>query len=212
MASNKDLDKATMLADHIEMPEKGFSDHVQPSNGDLQLINTTGEVRRIPIPSSDPNDPLNYSKWRKLGILICCCWFSIFSLVLVGSLGPILGVFIGLYAPAGKSVQQVVNLTTYPSLVMAFGSFLILPLSMMFGRRPIFLACSILLIGSTFGAGASNSYNTHMACRILQGVAAGATESVLPLIITDMTFVDERGLYFGIYWGTQNLINTVFGI
>ncbi|KAG9668430.1 MFS general substrate transporter, partial [Aureobasidium melanogenum] len=212
MASNKDLDKATMVADHLEMPEKGFSDHVQPSNGDLQLINTTGEVRRIPIPSSDPNDPLNYSKWRKLGILICCCWFSIFSLVLVGSLGPILGVFIGLYAPAGKSVQQVVNLTTYPSLVMAFGSFLILPLSMMFGRRPIFLACSILLLGSTFGAGASNSYNTHMACRILQGVAAGATESVLPLIITDMTFVDERGLYFGIYWGTQNLINTVFGI
>jgi hypothetical protein len=104
----------------MEMPEKGLSAQ-QPSNGDLQLINTTGEIRRIPIPSSDPNDPLNYSKWRKLGILICCCWFSIFSLVLVGGLGPILGVFIGLYAPTGKSVQQVVNLTTYPSLVMAFG-------------------------------------------------------------------------------------------
>jgi hypothetical protein len=108
-----------MVADHMEMPEKGHS--TQPSNGDLQLINTTGEIRRIPIPSSDPNDPLNYSKWRKLGILICCCWFSIFSLVLVGGLGPILGVFIGLYAPTGKSIQQVVNLTTYPSLVMAFG-------------------------------------------------------------------------------------------
>ncbi|KAH0271669.1 MFS general substrate transporter, partial [Aureobasidium melanogenum] len=212
MASKSDHDKVSMVSDHIEMPEKGFADSLQPSNGDLQLINATGEIRRIPIPSSDPNDPLNFSKWRKLGILICCCWFSIFSLVLVGSLGPILGVFIGLYAPSGHSVQQVVNLTTYPSLVMAFGSFLILPLSMMFGRRPIFLACSVLLIGSTFGAGASNSYNTHMACRILQGIAAGATESVLPLIITDITFVDERGLYFGIYWGTQNLINTVFGI
>ncbi|KAI4725832.1 MFS general substrate transporter [Aureobasidium sp. EXF-10728] len=212
MTSAMDHEKATIVADHMEMPEKGFSDQQQPANGDLQLINTIGEVRRIPIPSSDPNDPLNYSKWRKLGILICCCWFSIFSLVLVGGLGPILGVFIGLYAPTGKTVQQVVNLTTYPSLVMAFGSFLILPLSMMFGRRPIFLGCCVLLLGSTFGAGASNSYNTHMACRILQGIAAGATESVLPLIITDMSFVDERGLYFGIYWGTQNLINTVFGI
>ncbi|KAI4840268.1 MFS general substrate transporter, partial [Aureobasidium sp. EXF-8845] len=210
MTSTIDHAKATMVADHMEMPEKGHS--TQPSNGDLQLINTTGEIRRIPIPSSDPNDPLNYSKWRKLGILICCCWFSIFSLVLVGGLGPILGVFIGLYAPTGKSIQQVVNLTTYPSLVMAFGSFLILPLSMMFGRRPIFLGCCILLLGSTLGAGASNSYNTHMACRILQGVAAGATESVLPLIITDMSFVDERGLWFGVYWGSQNLINTAFGI
>jgi len=121
MTSTIDHAKATMVADHMEMPEKGFSDKEQPSNGDLQLINTIGEIRRIPIPSSDPNDPLNYSKWRKMGILICCCWFSIFSLFLVGGLGNILGVFIGLYAPSGKSVQQVVNLTTYPSLVMAFG-------------------------------------------------------------------------------------------
>lgn len=121
MTSTIDHAKSNMAADHLELPEKGFSDKEQPSNGDLQLINTIGEVRRIPIPSNDPNDPLNYSKWRKMGILICCCWFSIFSLFLVGGLGNILGVLIGLYAPSGKPVQQVVNLTTYPSLVMAFG-------------------------------------------------------------------------------------------
>ena len=72
------------------------------------------------------------------------------------------------------------------------------------------LGCSILLLATTIGAGASNSYYTHLACRILQGVAAGATESLLPLIITDMSFIDERGLWFGVYWGTQNVINTVF--
>jgi len=81
---------------------------------------------------------------------------------------------------------------------------------MVYGRRPVMLGCSILLLATTIGAGASNSYNTHLACRILQGVAAGATESLLPLIITDMSFIDERGLWFGIYWGTQNVINTVF--
>lgn len=27
-----------------------------------------------------------------------------------------------------------------------------------------------------------------------------------------MSFVDERGLWFGVYWGSQNLINTVFAI
>jgi len=35
---------------------------------------------------------------------------------------------------------------------------------------------------------------------------------VLPLIITDITFIDERGFFFGCYWGTQNLINTLFTI
>lgn len=81
---------------------------------------------------------------------------------------------------------------------------------MVFGRRPVFLCCSFLLLGSTLGAGSAQSYNTHMACRILQGIAAGSTESVLPLIITDMSFLDERGLWFGVYWGVQSLINTVF--
>ncbi|KAK6423260.1 hypothetical protein LTR95_016563 [Oleoguttula sp. CCFEE 5521] len=51
-----------------------------------------------------------------------------------------------------------------------------------------------------------------MAARICQGLATGATESVLPLIISDISFIDQRGLLFGIYWGTQNLIGTVFTI
>lgn len=41
--------------------------------------------------------------------------------VLVGGAGPILPVWIKLYAPEGIGAQEVVNLTTYPSLVMAFG-------------------------------------------------------------------------------------------
>ena len=41
--------------------------------------------------------------------------------VLVGGAGPILPVWIKLYAPRGIGSQEVVNLTTYPSLVMAFG-------------------------------------------------------------------------------------------
>ncbi|GIZ36792.1 hypothetical protein CKM354_000025900 [Cercospora kikuchii] len=180
------------------------------TGGDVNLIDQYGQVRRIPIPSADPNDPLNFSKWRKLGIMVCCCWFSVFSLVLVAGLGPIIPVFMDLYMPQGYSSTEIINLTTYPSLVMACGAFLMLPLSMMFGRRPVFLVCSTLLLGTTIGAGYSQTFETHMAMRILQGFATGATESVLPLIITDISFLDERGLLFGAYWGTQNLINAVF--
>lgn len=44
-----------------------------------------------------------------------------FNRVLVGGAGPILPVWTKLYAPDGIGAQEVVNLTTYPSLVMAFG-------------------------------------------------------------------------------------------
>nr|OQO21698.1 hypothetical protein B0A51_11547 [Rachicladosporium sp. CCFEE 5018] len=126
--------------------------------GNVELVDRQGHIRRIPVPSSDPNDPLNFSKWRKAGALFT------------------------------------------------------LPLSMVFGRRPVMLGCCCLLLGSTVGAAMSNNINAHMAARICQGLATGATESVLPLIISDISFIDERGLLFGIYWGTQNLIGTVFTI
>lgn len=76
-----------------------------------------------------------------------------------------------------------------------------LPLAMLFGRRPVLIGCCVLLIASTIGAAESNSYNNHLACRALQGIATGATESVLPLILADISFLDERGLLYGAYWG-----------
>ena len=29
----------------------------------------------VPQPSNDPNDPLNFTKWQKIGIVFSCCWF-----------------------------------------------------------------------------------------------------------------------------------------
>lgn len=94
-----------------------------PETANVNLLDEDGNVRRIPVPSTDPNDPLNLSKWRRLGVIVTCCWYSIFSLVLVGGAGPILPFFIAEYAPLGYDVEEIVKLTTYPSLVMALGRF-----------------------------------------------------------------------------------------
>ncbi|RMY53197.1 hypothetical protein D0863_14026 [Hortaea werneckii] len=203
--------KDTDTVEAFEYGEVSKLDISRPT-GDVMLLDAAGHVRRVLTPNSDPNDPLNIHRWRKLGVIVTCCWFSIFSLVLVGGAGPILPVWMKLYAPRGTGAQEVLYLTTYLSLVMAFGSFLILPLSIVCGRRPVLLGCCFLVTGSKIGAAKSTTYQAHMACRILQGVATGATESVLPLIITDISFLNERGLLFGAYWGTQNLVNAIFTI
>lgn len=51
------------------------SQHV---SGNAILVTQDGIVRKLPVPSNDPNDPLNYTKWEKLGIIISCCWFCKF--------------------------------------------------------------------------------------------------------------------------------------
>jgi hypothetical protein len=43
-------------------------------DGEVALV-ADSSIQRIPIASSDPNDPLNFTKWRKMGVLVTTCWF-----------------------------------------------------------------------------------------------------------------------------------------
>jgi hypothetical protein len=49
-------------ATHVETPIKASSDEGHHSVGNALLVTADGEVRKLPIPSNDPNDPLNLKK------------------------------------------------------------------------------------------------------------------------------------------------------
>lgn len=100
------------------------------------------------------------------------------SLALIGGLGAILGVFMEMYLPQGHTVSQVVWLLTLPSLFIGLGNFLIMPMALAFGRRPTFLVSVLGLLAATIGSATQNSFEAHLACRIIQGLCTGATESV----------------------------------
>lgn len=67
-------------------------------------------------------------------------------------------------------------------------------------RRPCFiLSATMLCAGCIWAALSGTSFDSHLGARILMGFAAGATESTLPLILSDYTFVHERAKVFGLY-------------
>ncbi|KAJ5992335.1 MFS general substrate transporter [Penicillium sp. IBT 35674x] len=194
----------------VEFTEDVSSD-VSSGHSDV-LVDSSGEIRRLPIPSKDPNDPLNFSFAAKLGIIVSCCWFSMMSLSVTGGLGSVLGVFDTLYAPEGVSATEVGWLTTFPSLFIGIGNYFILPLGLAFGRRPATLMAIIVLLGATIGCGFTQTYDQHLALRIIQGLATGATESLLPLMLSEVTFVHQRGKIFGLYWGTQTIVSSCMNL
>ena len=62
-----------------------FVEDVEPhykKNGDI-LVDAAGSVQRLPVPSDDPNDPLNFTAWEKSGVIVSCCWFCKISLSLL---------------------------------------------------------------------------------------------------------------------------------
>ncbi|PLB51333.1 MFS general substrate transporter [Aspergillus steynii IBT 23096] len=185
---------------------------IQKNNTDKILVDSDGCVQRLPIPSADPNDPLNFTFWEKLGVVVSCCWFSSMSLSVVGGLGAILDVFIQMYTADGRSVNEVVWLSTFPSLFVGIGNFLILPLGLVYGRRLATLLSTVILLAATIGCAVSNTWEQHLGLRIIQGLAAGATESVLPLILAEVTFVHQHGMVYGMYWAAQNAITGVLNL
>lgn len=87
------------------------------------------------------------------------------------------------------------------------GNYIILPVSLAFGRRPVFLASSIILLVATIGSAVQNDYRSHLATRTVQGLATGASESLLPLMLTEVTFLHQRGRVFGLYWMVQSVFS-----
>ncbi|KAJ5061977.1 major facilitator superfamily domain-containing protein [Bipolaris maydis] len=180
--------------------------------GNALLIDRLGNVRKLSIPSQDPNDPLNFRPREKWAVIFICCWFSLVSLALAGGLGSFLSVFFNMYMPQGYDAQHIAYLLTIPNLAIGLGNYIILPVSMAYGRRPVFLASTIILFVATIGAAVQSDYSSHLATRTLQGLATGASESLLPLMLTEVTFLHERGRIFGLYWMIQTISAGVFNI
>ncbi|KAJ5531908.1 hypothetical protein N7494_008460 [Penicillium frequentans] len=187
---------------------------IQPpqTQKDKILVDSAGSIQRLPVPSNDVNDPLNFSVWEKAGVVVSCCWFSIMSLSVVGGLGAILGVFIEMYGAEGVSTTHIVWLSTFPSLFVGVGNYLILPLGLIYGRRFAAILAILVNFAATIGCAVSQSFQQHFTLRIIQGLATGATESLLPLMLSEVTFIHQRGLIFGLYWTTQNVVTSCLNL
>jgi hypothetical protein len=48
--------------------------HTFKIDGEVILV-ADSTVQRVPVASADPNDPLNFAKWRKVGLVVTTCWF-----------------------------------------------------------------------------------------------------------------------------------------
>jgi hypothetical protein len=70
----------------------------------------------------------------------------------------------------------------------------------------------LVLLAATIAAACQDSYNGHLAARVIQGLTTGASESLLPLMLTEVTFLHERSRVFGIYWMVQNILSSTINL
>ena len=92
----------------------------------------------------------------------------------------------------GPPLYEVTLLASLPLLINGVSSYLLVPLSIAIGRRPVLLLSGLAAWSGGLWAGVSTSLLSHIAARCLQGLGAGAVEALIPLIIQDIMFIHER--------------------
>ena len=155
----------------------------------------------VPQPSDDPRDPLNWSPFWKNMAIFCATALS-FSLNLGPlALAPMFGAYIEEW---NRSLADVVQFTGVAILCLGFSNFIWVPIMVCFGRRPVAIFATTICVASSIWRALATSYDSFMGACILNGLAAGPCESLMPQVIADVIFLHDRGkyqtLYFALYF------------
>lgn len=101
----------------------------------------------------------------------------------VSGFGAVVGFLVPELFAAGKNLDDVIHLITYPALFMGLGNFVSMPLALAVGRRPVFLFSILLQVVALILCATNNGYNWHLGARALLGLAAGQSEALCPLMV-----------------------------
>lgn len=186
-----------------------------------------------PAPTQDPRDPLNLTRNRKIIAVFFLCFFGAMAAAAELILGAMLPVFVIQYAglnphfirefthvklPAGTNplkllsylggppIEKVYLLGSLPVLMIGLSNLVLIPLASAVGRRPVILTCGVLAVVGCIWSGNSQSLDSHLSARCLQAIGAGTVESLIPFVISDLTFSDERNTWMSFVFATQGII------
>ncbi|KAF3038543.1 hypothetical protein E8E12_008697 [Didymella heteroderae] len=169
----------------------------------ILLYGEDGRPRQLPVPSAHPDDPLNFSSRKQRLVLLTICLYAISGFGVVQTTPLFFGKLIPEYKRQTRGsfdASRIAELASYPSLCMGVGNFLFVPLSMALGRRGALLLSNVLLLAAVVWAATSTSFESHLGARCLQGLTAGVSDCLLPIIVLDISFLHLRGFRMTLYW------------
>ncbi|KAJ6105108.1 hypothetical protein N7523_010182 [Penicillium sp. IBT 18751x] len=179
---------------------------------------TTGATLLVPQPSSDPNDPLNWSKAFKIYVAVLTCvaltWVNFFAGGPAAVLVELVIDLFGVYPPDpsnpatlspesiaafSSAVSKVALLFSTTSLAAGVSNLLWVPLAIKYGRRVVYTFTFLTFGLCCIWSARATSYGSLLASRIIAAWFAGSTECVAPITIADIFFLHERGRMTAMY-------------
>ncbi|RSH91641.1 hypothetical protein EHS25_009010 [Saitozyma podzolica] len=155
-----------------------------------------GAITLVPTPSSDPEDPLNWSQSRKNIHLACVILYTAATALFSSALYSI-------YAPlsdsTGLSIDQLNVGTGYSYLFIGLGTLIFQPAALAFGKRPVYLVTSLVTAALNIWTVFVQGNGQWIARCLLLGLFGAPNFSLIEVSIADLFFYHERSWPMGIY-------------
>ncbi|KAL2860305.1 major facilitator superfamily domain-containing protein [Aspergillus pseudodeflectus] len=154
------------------------------------------EIILVPQPTDDPDDPLRWSKPRKMTSIISAMAWCFFIGTIISGLSP---AYILIEKDTGISIADLSTGNGILYLFMGWGTMITQSLALKYGRRLVLVGCIILVTAVTVWTAYVQSRGEFFVNRILLGIFASPQETLIEMIIGDMFFTHDRGFYMGAY-------------
>lgn len=194
-------------ARHLSEPPHPAADTVA---ADDKKTTDDGAIILEPQPEDSANDPLNWPSWRRDLALLSLGFYC----MLGGGITPIIAAgFTDIAEDYGVDVERVALTTGLYMMGLGIGSVIASPTAILWGKRPVYMASTIIFIATSLWAAWSPNFESLLAARVFQGIAISPVECLPSATIAEIFFLHERAYRIGIYTllllGGKNLVPLV---
>lgn len=165
--------------------------------GTIPLVDRTqADIVLHPTPSCHPDDPLNWSKRRKLLSMFCMVTYTVAVAVPSASIYSVLQ---PISHSTGLPLATLNQGTGYMFLFFGLGCIISQPLSQQFGKRPVYLVSVLGTALIQLWAPNVTTSGQWIGSKIVQGFLGASVESLGEVTVADVWFEHERGRWMGVY-------------
>ncbi|GAB7352690.1 hypothetical protein MBLNU459_g3051t1 [Dothideomycetes sp. NU459] len=185
----------------------GIIEDDKSAPGTVQLIDANDELHvkhssaqhdivLVPTPSDDPEDPLNWTRSRKLLQTSCVV---VYTVMMVFPSSAVYSVTSPISKATHLTVGDLVSGTGAMFLFYGWGCIVWQAMALQYGKRPAYLlsmAGSVVIMAC---APLCTTNGPYLANKILQGFFGAPVESLCEISMTDIWFAHERPLFLAVY-------------
>lgn len=157
---------------------------------------SSDKILLLPQPTESPNDPLNWSYWRRMWSACLVLFITALTAATSNSAGAAGTALVDEYG-IGWGVQNTAAGVLF--LGIGYATLALSSAPWLYGRRISYIICLIAsIIGSVWFA-VSDAKADTILCQMFLGISESVAEATAQLSLSDVTYQHQRGSVLGFY-------------